>query len=82
MTPPRKPWCSQHGCHPSDCFDIHYPTASSKLVRTEDTAEAALLIHIERQNQRIQEESSRINENIVDARRKFEENKEKRRREA
>lgn len=74
-----KPWCNEHKMHPSDCFELHYPGAvSGRKAPTEaEIREAIIREHVERQNANIRREAERMSRSIVDARKKFEDNRKK-----
>lgn len=70
------PICPEHNCHPSDCFEIHYPESARETpVDYDQIREAIIRENIERQNDRIraaQEKMSLSDAEIVDARERFE----------
>lgn len=73
-----RPWCSQHQCHPSDCFDKHNPDASKEHAPSEEETRLAIIReHTERQNENIKREQAKMSRSVVDARKIFEEAKER-----
>lgn len=64
----RIPVCPQHKCHPSDCFDIHYPesTRSGGAPSEEEIRLEILNRHITRQNENIRLEQEKMSRNIED----------------
>ena len=69
------PWCPQHQCHPDECFEIHYPESTRG---TPVDYDALVRDQVERQNESIRREKEKMNRNIVDARRRFEESQKRR----
>ena len=76
---PNRPWCNLHQMHPNDCFELHYPEAHEKRAPTEaEMRHEIIQRHIEKQNANIREANERMSRDIVDARKRFEENKRRR----
>lgn len=72
---PRGPWCPKHKCHPNECFEIHYPESTRG---TPVDYDAIVRDQVERQNEAIRREKEKMNRNIVDARKRFDESRKKR----
>lgn len=71
---PRGPICPQHNCHPDKCFEIHYPESTRGVpVDYEAIHDAMLRERLEEQNERIRREREKMDEGVVDARRHFQE---------
>lgn len=73
------PICPQHNCHPDECFEIHNPGSKRGTpVDYEKIQREIIQDRIRRQNENIRREREKMERNVVDARRRFEESKRRR----
>lgn len=78
---PGGPICPQHNVHPDKCFDLHYPEATRGNAPSEEEIRLAIVReHVQRQNANIRREQEKMNRSVVDARRRFDESKNRNRR--
>jgi hypothetical protein len=77
----RGPVCPQHKCHPNDCFEIHYPESARGRAPTEEEIRLAIIReHTQRQHENIRRKQEEMSRSVVDARKRFEEGKDRNRR--
>lgn len=77
----RGPICPQHKCHPNECFELHYPESTRGRAPTEEETRLAVVReHNRLQNENIRRQQAKMDRSVVDARRRFEESKERNRR--